>query len=403
MPKPKIERNKQVTVDDLLELIGLSLIDDIAQELQSDKWVIKLKSGVIFKLILYSLLDSERISLRVMETHYNSPQFKAMEASAIGKTSHSSLRDRLVNIDVRFFERIYSQSMKVLSSQYDEKQLKGYNIKRYDSTMIAVFSHLMEGMKVGNTSKKKNQVKLTTELSNDFQIKMQFSKAQTDLSEEVALKSLIEQSCHGKDDLIVFDRGLKSRETFVEFKDVCRFVTRLNDKNRYKFIRLHQDVNTAELKQHPTLEFIQDSIVFLYGDAHKIVKEEFRLVEVKRRQDGKSIFFLTNIMDLSAQIIAEIYQKRWEIEVLFRFLKQEMNLKHFVCYDTNAIQVMIYCTLITAMLILVYKKKNDIKSYKIAKIQFFKELEASILLVLTDSPDRVETFRQNLKYYILKN
>ena len=48
------------------------------------------------------------------------------------------------------------------------------------------------------------------------------------------------------------------------------------------------------------------------------------------------------------------------------------------------------------------QEKNEIKSYKIAKIQFFKELEASILLVLTESPDRVERFRQKLKYYILK-
>ena len=124
--------------DELLELIGLSLIDDIAQELQSDKWVIKLKLGVIFKLVLSSLIDCERISLQVMETHYNSPQFKTMEASAIGKTSHSSLRNRLVSIDVRFFERIYCQSMKIPSSQYDKKQLNDYNIKRYDSTMIAV-------------------------------------------------------------------------------------------------------------------------------------------------------------------------------------------------------------------------------------------------------------------------
>lgn len=61
-----------------------------------------------------------------------------------------------------------------------------------------------------------------------------------------------------------------------------------------------------------------------------------------------------------------------------------MNLTHFVCNDMNAIQVMIYTTLITAMLILIYKKKNGIKSYKIAKIQFFKELEAAILLALTE-------------------
>ena len=403
MPMPKIVKNKVVSVDDLLDLLGISVLDDIVNELQADKWVSKLKTGTVFKLIMYSLLDSERVSLRVMEANYNSPMFKALEASAIGTTCHSSIKDRLVSIDVRFFESLYDQAVNVLGQHYDTKQLEGYNIKRYDSTMIAVFSHLLEGMKVGNTSKKKNQVKLTTELQNDFQVRMRFSKEQSDLGEEVALKKLIEQSRHEKNDLIVFDRGLKSRETFVAFKDNCQFVTRLNDKNRYRFIRLCGDVKTAELQGHATLEFVQDSIVYLYGDGNKLVREEFRLIEAKRRSDGKSLFFLTNILDLSASIIADIYKMRWQIEVFFRFLKQEMNLTHFVCNDINAIQVMIYTTLITAMLILIYKKKNDIKSYKIAKIQFFKELEASILLALTETPEGILRLRQNLKIYIQKN
>ena len=79
-----------------------------------------------------------------------------------------------------------------------------------------------------------------------------------------------------------------------------------------------------------------------------------------------------------------------------------MNLTHFVCNDMNAIQFMIYTTLITAMLILIYKKKNGIKSYKIAKIQFFKELEAAILLALTETPEGIMRLRQNLKKYIQK-
>lgn len=400
MPKRKLIAPKVVRVDELLELIGISMLDDLALELECDKWVSKLSSIVVFKLILYSLLDSERLSLRVMEANYNSPLFKSLEASAIGETAHSSLKDRLVRIDIRFFERIYDQCVRMLSSQYDESTLKGYNIKRYDSTMIKVFSHLMEGMKVGNTSKNKHQVKLTTELQNGFQVKMSFSKDQSDLSEEVALKKLIEKSSHAKNDLVVFDRGLKSREALVSFKDKCLFTTRLNDKNRYEFVGQHLSVQSEHLINHPTLEFIHDSIVYLYGNAHKIVDEEFRLIEVKRKQDGKILFFLTNILDLQADVIADIYKSRWEIEVFFKFLKQEMNLTHFVCNDPNAIQVMIYMTLITAMLILVYKKKNNIKSYKIAKIQFFKELEAAIILALTENHTDINNLRKNLIRYI---
>ena len=60
--------------------------------------------------------------------------------------------------------------------------------------------------------------------------------------------------------------------------------------------------------------------------------------------------FLTNVLDLGAEEVAQLYKERWEIEVLFKFMKQEMNLRHFLCHDANAIEVMIYCTLIATML-----------------------------------------------------
>jgi IS4 transposase len=66
--------------------------------------------------------------------------------------------------------------------------------------------------------------------------------------------------------------------------------------------------------------------------------------------------------------IAEIYRQRWDIEVFFRYLKQNLNLKHIVSRNENAIKVMLYMTLILSILIIVYKKKNKISSYKIAKL-----------------------------------
>lgn len=246
--------------------------------------------------------------------------------------------------------------------------------------------------------RKKNQVKLTTELLGDFEVRMRFFKDQDHLGEEVALKEVIQSQMHSPDSLIVFDRGLKSRQTFCELKGLkTQFVTRLNDRNRYQFVRQHAQVPTKSIRG---LRFVQDSIVYLYGDGSKLVKEEFRLVEAVVEKTGKKIFFLTNVLALDADAIAEIYRKRWDIEVFFRFLKQEMNLTHFVCNDTNAIQVMIYCTLIAAMLILVYKKQNDIKSYKIAKTRFLKELQAALTLELIDTPLGLERLRQALKSFL---
>lgn len=411
MPQERIQGIKQIYVDDILNLIGMEYIEEVVQELEADKWVAKLKTPVVFKLILYSLLSVERISLRSMAENYSNPLFKALERTAKGSTRHSSIRDRLVRINSTVFERLYHKVREELSKHYDDKPIKGhiFNVKRFDSTMIAVFGYLLEGMKVGNTSKEKRQVKITTELENEFGVSFSFFKDQAHLSEETALKELIESSTHTKNDLIVFDRGLKSRETFVKFKDQIRFVTRLNDKCRYKVIRpadpLEQVIKEQEEEPppQPDLEIIQDSIVYLYGDGGKLVEEEFRLIEAKRVQDGKILYFLTNMIDFSPQLTACIYKKRWDIEVFFRFVKQELHLTHFVCNDANAIQVMLYCTLIVAMMILVYKKKNDISSYKIAKIRFVKELQSAVILALLETQENLDRLKYNLKNCIKKN
>ena len=93
---------------------------------------------------------------------------------------------------------------------------------------------------------------------------------------------------------------------------------------------------------------------------------------------------------------------RWDIEVLFRFMKQEMNLTHFVCNDENAIEVMLYCTLIASMLVLIYKKENRMKSYKRAKTHFFKELLYEVLLEMLEIPEATEHLKQNLMKFVQK-
>lgn len=390
-----IIQSRQVLVSDLLNLIDQDYLSAIAQELQADKWVIKLKTKTMFNLLLYSLLESNQVSLRGMEANYSSAIFKAIEDLAVeDTTAHSSIRDRLTQINAGYFEKVYEQVYQMISAHYDRPTLSKYNIKRYDSTMIHVFGHLMNGMRVGNSSKNKLQVKLTTELENDFCVRMKFFSDQPHLSEETSLKEVIQAAQHDKKDLIVFDRGLKSRQTFKDFSNKnTQFVTRLNPNVRYESQKRHQPLPGIE---HDEIRIITDDIVYLYGDGNKLIEHEFRLIEVKTKNDDKTLFFLTNVLDLSAYLVAYIYRQRWQIEVFFRFMKQEMNLTHFVSHNENAIKVMLYSTLIAAMLVLVYKKLNAIKSYKKAKIQFFKELQANVILEVLELPDGVHKLKQYL-------
>jgi IS4 transposase len=79
--------------------------------------------------------------------------------------------------------------------------------------------------------------------------------------------------------------------------------------------------------------------------------------------------------------VASFCRRRWDIEVFFRFIKQELNVSHFVSLNKNGIKVMIYVTMIVAMLILIYKKANNI-GYKTAKRRFVMEIRNLTMLLL---------------------
>lgn len=389
-----------ISVKELLKLVPDDLIEELAKEVAVDKWVKKLKAGYLFKLVMFSLLNSERLSLRIMEDNFEDPLFKALApALEADNIAWTGIRDRLMNVKSSFFQKLFSKVYERADELYGQKRLAGYHIKRYDSTMIASFCHLLEGMKVGNTKAGKTQVKLTTEFSDDFLIQMTFHKDQKYLSEERALKQIIEQAQSKEDDLHVFDNGLKSRKTFSEFEEKgILFLTKLRRNPRFELQYPHYQDDGHQDTEH--LEFIQDAAVKLYGNGKKLVDTKFRLVQYRVKDKDVLLNFLTNVWDISAIEIAQIYKSRWDIEVLFRFLKQEMNLTHFVCNDLNAIKVMLYCSLIVSTLILIYKKHNQIPSYKKAKIKFFKELIYTILLEALEQPHEIQRLRNTLTKFV---
>ena len=88
---------------------------------------------------------------------------------------------------------------------------------------------------------------------------------------------------------------------------------------------------------------------------------------------------MTNITNMDAYQIADIYKKRWDIEVFFKFLKQELNLDHILVRTANGLEVTLYATLIAAILLIAYKELNNLKGYKILKLRFALELEEELL------------------------
>lgn len=386
----------KLKVSELLSLIPSELYSYLARIYDSDKWVKKLKTEVLFKLVLYSIWASERVSLRVMERHADSAMFELMAKVCLDHVAHTTIRARLLSVPAALFADLHGYVYDQLSVYYSPRQLGKYHLKRYDSTMVATFAHLIEGMRVGNSSQGKRQVKFTTEFKDEGLIRVEFFSDQAYLSEEVALAQLMKESQHKDKEIVVFDRGVKNRDTLAQLAQIVPFVTRANANLRYEQIQSkdHLPPDTE------ALHFVQDSLVYLFRDGHDRVELPFRLIQAQTIAGEEDLFFLTNITDLAADQIAQLYKCRWEIEVLFKFLKQEMNLTHLISAEKNAIESVLYITLIAAMLILLYKVKNDLKSYKHAKIRFFNELQTTLLLDFLNAEGGLEFVKERFQFYL---
>src|SRR5437867_10122083 len=97
-----------------------------------------------------------------------------------------------------------------------------------------------------------------------------------------------------------------------------------------------------------------DQIIELTGQQARIVcRHRLRRIKYRDAETGQTLVFLTNHMGFAASTVARIYRDRWQIELFFKALKQNLKIKTFVGTSPNAVRVQIWTALI-AMLVLKY-------------------------------------------------
>jgi hypothetical protein len=368
-----------IGVSDLLKLIPEDLLADLAAETKADYQVKKLYAQNVFNLLLYGLIKGERVGLRSLEDFYNSRKFKSLfkMPGTTKSAKYNSLSTRLATMNVSYFEKAYEAIYEQCSLLYDEQTLSSkYKITRVDSTMVCqTAAKLEQGINVGCKKDGKKQIKYTISLTDTFPSSVEVFTHQSYISENLTIpKAILKIIDKSKDNVFVFDRGLSKRETFCELdKNDCSFVTRLHVDARHVVVK---DIPVPAGLTVRNLTVLKDQIVHLYRTGTHIVEHLFRLIQTQNEK-GSKYWFLTNKMDLSCQEVILIYKHRWDIEVFFRFIKQELNFSHLISVNVNGIKILLYMTLILAMLILVYKKINDF-GYKTAKRRFAMELEEMI-------------------------
>ena len=147
--------------------------------------------------------------------------------------------------------------------------------------------------------------------------------------------------------ILVMDRGYVDYAWFGQLtKDGVVFVTRLKDKAAYHVIETRQPPAHSHVRRDEIIHWASDR-------AAKACPSALRRVEVWDPVTEQVLVFLTNDAGLGATTVAAIYKDRWQVELFFKALKQNLKIKTFVGTSANALHIQIWTALI-AMLLLRY-------------------------------------------------
>jgi hypothetical protein len=374
---------QKISIIQLLSLIPDEGIRKIAKRTKVDYYAKILDGKSLLCLILYSLIESQRNSLRTMEDIFNSSAFKFLfNLDSTKKVKYNSISERLSVINIDFFKKTYELIHSQFSKYYTEEEIENLHLIRVDSTMVAEAANkLKKGMNIGRKKDGKKQVKYTIAYDGRYPCMSELFTEKKYLSEDLAIPKIVYQHAEkNTNSVFLFDRGVTKRQFYCNLnQNSTFFVTRLKDQFRHRVINQTED---GQNRPVGTLELISDQVIQLgVPNSNKFLEDRFRLIISINPKTKITYYFLTNLFDLEAEEILAYYKKRWDIEVFFRFLKQELNFSHITSTSENGMMVMMYMTMIVSMLVLTYKRINKV-GYKTAVRRISFELNEFIIKLI---------------------
>ena len=146
-----------------------------------------------------------------------------------------------------------------------------------------------------------------------------------------------------KSSYVVFDRGFTDYAWYKELaEDGVFFVTRLKSNAVVTPGKCRRGRNSPGV--------IEDRQIQLGN-----LTQTYRLVTYQDELTDIVYQFLTNALELPAKTVADLYKERWQIELFFKWLKQNLKIKSFLGTSKNAVMTQIWIALITLLMIAYYK------------------------------------------------
>jgi len=383
----------QPIIKQLLKLVSPSIITRTVSRYNSDRYYKRFKTYDHLVTMLYATLSGVS-SLRELSTILLACEGRIGHLNLKHFPKRSTLSDANKNRSSDVFASIYYglvNKYRSFLSDSSSLSLPVKHLKIVDSTTISLFSDILKG--VGRNpinGKKKGGIKMHTMINalEDVPCLVRFSSAAT--HDHTFLKELDLE----KGSFVVFDKAYNDYLQYLQWtmNDIY-FVTRQKDNARYTSI---QEFDLSDTTSDAVLK---DECITIQKNDKTI---ELRRVAYWDANTNKVFEFITNNFLISPDKIAAIYKHRWQIETMFKRLKQNFPLKYFLGDNQNAIEIQIWCGLIIQLLMLVIQRKTKrrwaysnmvsmIRFHLMTYIDLFKFLEnpnKQWLELTTKPPDK---------------
>ena len=184
----------------------------------------------------------------------------------------------------------------------------------------------------------------------------------------------------------VLDRG------YLDFQRLYRFVL----ASAFFVTRTKVGVKLNRLESHPVppdTGVRSDQIVWLRNlNSATHYPDRLRRVSYKDPETGKVLVFLTNNFDLPAVVIAQLYKCRWQVELFFKWIKQNLRIKHFFGTSDNAVKTQIWIAVCVYVLVAIMRKELHLELslsqiLQVLSVNAFEQVPLAELVANTQSPE----------------
>lgn len=367
----------------ILDFIPYSKLDILVKQYKADKYV-KYFSCLQQMIVLMYFIIAKKDSLRDIIIGLSGHLGKLYHLGLV-KVCRSTLSDANNRRDYQIFEGLFYHILGRCKSITPQHKFKFKNpLYSIDSTTIDLCLSIFPWAKF---RKKKGAIKMHCRLDYageipDFIIITDGKKHDATIAWSFPITA---------DSIYVMDRGYIDFQWLysIDLKKAF-FVTRAKSNMDYRVIGQHKPASSNGI--------ISDEIIELTGvKTSGYYPKKLRMIKYYDEERKKTLVFLTNNFDLETEVIAQIYKSRWQIELFFKWIKQNLKIKTFLGTSQNAVLTQVWIAM-CYFLILAYIKYQTRYGHSLLELaRIFRETlfeGANIIDILSLDIKRIDKLKK---------